>query len=176
MITNEKESYCYSSWLCNIKKSLSFLKYGYIIKQRQIDIWKGTLRLGLFDKFKKSNSKIEVCKKDLSTEIRLQLINCDYAPEDMQDQLPISCQLIRMIPGNDRHDYWLAKCDCPVKYGEAIINYLVVAPRFVGVKIEKGMGANVLNVAYVTDESIVQDATLNFDKCRYVAICETIEF
>lgn len=93
----------------------------------------------------------------------------------MQGQLLISCQLIRMIPGNDRPDYWLAKCDCPVKYGETIVNYLVLAPRFVGSKIEHGMGSIVIGVAYVINESIIEDSTLNFDKCKYVAICHAIE-
>lgn len=107
--------------------------------------------------------------------IKLQLIDCDYAPKDMEEQLPISCQLIRMITGNDRSDYWLAKCKCPVKYGETIVNYLVLAPRFVGPKIEQGMGSIVINVAYVINESIIEDSTLNFDKCEYVAICHAIE-
>ncbi len=108
--------------------------------------------------------------------IKLQLIDCDYAPEDMERQLPVSRRLIRMIPGTDRPDYWLAKCDRSVKYGETIVNYLVLAPRLVGAKIEKGMGAILLGVAYVVDESIIQDTTLNFDKCKYVAICNAIEY
>lgn len=108
-------------------------------------------------------------------EIKLRLIDCDYAPEDMEKQLPVSCQLIRMIPGNDRPDYWIAKCDRSIKYGDSTIKYLVLAPRFVGAKIEKGMGTIAVNVAYVIDETITQDTTLNFDKCRYVAICNAIE-
>lgn len=107
--------------------------------------------------------------------IKLRLINCDYAPADMEEQLPISCQLMRMIPGNDRLDYWLAKCDRPVKYGKTIVNYLVLAPRFVGSKIEKGIGSIVINVAYVTNESIIEDSALDFDKCKYVAICDAVE-
>lgn len=33
--------------------------------------------------------------------IAIQLIDCDYAPQDMEEQLPIACTLIRMIPGSD---------------------------------------------------------------------------
>lgn len=107
--------------------------------------------------------------------IKLRLIACDYAPKDLAGQLPVSCQLIRTIPGNDRPDYCLAKCDRPLKYGEATVHYLVLAPRFVGAKIEPGIGSVVINVAYVTDESITGDSTLNFNKCIYVAICRAVE-
>ena len=37
------------------------------------------------------------------------------------------------------------------------------------------MGTIALNVEYVINETITQDTTLNFDKCRYVAICNVIE-
>jgi hypothetical protein len=65
-----------------------------------------------------------------SEKIKLQIIDCDYGPKDMDEQLPISCQPIRMMPGKDSPDYWLAKCDRPVKYGETTVHYLVPAPRF----------------------------------------------
>lgn len=107
--------------------------------------------------------------------MRIQLIDCDYAPEDMDGQLPVTCKLLRMIPGNDRPDYWLAKCEKAIRHGEEAVNYLVLAPRFVGTKIRKGMGEIALGVAYVTDETLLQDTTLNFDKCKYVAICRAKE-
>lgn len=105
----------------------------------------------------------------------LHLIDCDYAPEDMETQLPITCALVRMIPGSDRTDYWLAKCEKSVIYENENVNYLIIASRFVGEKIEKGMGCIVVGVAYVIDETLVQDTELNFDKCRYVAICTAKE-
>lgn len=113
--------------------------------------------------------------KNRKRNIRVQLIDCDYAPKDMEGQLPITCSLLRMIPGKDRPDYWLAKCENPIKYEKTIINHLILAPRFVGAEIKKGMGSIVLGVAYVTDETLIQDTTLNFDKCKYVAICNAKE-
>lgn len=107
--------------------------------------------------------------------MEIQLIDCDYAPQDMEEQLPITCTLIRMIPGSDRTDYWLAKCEKSVIYENENVNYLIIASRFVGEKIEKGMGCIVVGVAYVIDETLVQDTELNFDKCRYVAICTAKE-
>lgn len=103
--------------------------------------------------------------------IRIQLTDCDYAPPDMEEQLPVVCSLLRTIPGKDRPDYWLAKCEKSLKYENADVNYLVVAPKFVGQEIKKGMGAIALGVAYVTDESLIHDNSLSFEKCKYVAIC-----
>lgn len=41
--------------------------------------------------------------------------------------------------------------------------------------MEKGIGSIVINVAYVTNESIIEDSALDFDKCKYVAICDAVE-
>lgn len=130
-----------------------------LIKVKNLDLIR-RFQMGILDGIKRN--------------ITLQLIDCDYAPENMAKQLPISCSLLRMIPGVDRLDYWLAKCECPVKYEESTVNYLILAPRFVGTEIKRGIESVVLNVAYVIDESLIQDATLDFDKCKYVAICNAI--
>ena len=107
--------------------------------------------------------------------MKIQLINCESAPQDMEAQMPITCTLMRTIPEARRADYWLAKCKKPVSYENVMVNYLVVAPRFVGDEIKKGMGQVVVGVAYVMDETLIQDDELNFDKCRYVAICTAKE-
>lgn len=103
--------------------------------------------------------------------MRVKIINCDYAPTDMAEQLPIACELMRKIPGSDRDDYWLAKCEKAVRYGEKKIDYLVLATRFVGQTLENSRGLTALGVAYVTDQSLLQDTRLDFSKCVYVAIC-----
>lgn len=113
--------------------------------------------------------------KKRNREIRIQLIDCDYAPQDMESQLPITCSLLKMIPGKDRPDYWLAKCERPIKFETTDINYLILAPRFVGAEMKKGMGSIFLGVAYVTDETLTQDTTLDFNKCKYVAVCTAKE-
>jgi len=113
--------------------------------------------------------------KNRRRKLKIQLIDCDYAPQDMESQLPITCSLLRMIPGKDRPDYWLAKCECSIKFETTEINYLILAPRFIGAEIKKGMGSIVLGVAYVTDETLTQEATLDFGKCKYVAICTARE-
>lgn len=118
--------------------------------------------------FKVTEVELEAMK---TVDIKVELTECDYCSDELAKQLPVKCTFIRMIPGNDRSDYWLARCEVPIKYQNAEINYLILATRFVGDKIKNGMGSQVVNVAYVIDETLIKDETLNFDKCEYVAVC-----
>jgi hypothetical protein len=107
--------------------------------------------------------------------LKLRIVDADYAPDDLHNQLPLECRLIRMIAGSDRPDYWLAKAERPIKWGIETVNYLIVSARYVGVEVKAGIGSIVLGVAYVTDESLLDDTNLNFDKCQYIAICMAYE-
>lgn len=102
-------------------------------------------------------------------------MDCDYAPEDMEEQLPIECTIERTIQGSDRPDYSIAICKKPIHYGEQEIKYLVLAPRFVGQHINTKTEKIVLGVAYVIDDSLVNDKVLSFKKCKYVAICSAVK-
>lgn len=101
----------------------------------------------------------------------LELVNADYAPEDLEPQLPIRITILRQLPGKDTPNYWLAQCQKPISWEGRTINYIVVGARFVGVTIKAGMGSTALNVAYVIDDSILKDKTMSLDKCKYIAIC-----
>ena len=105
--------------------------------------------------------------------IRFEIINADFGPRGLEEQLPMKITILRQLPGLDTPNYWLAKCDKPLKWKEqnCDINYLIVGCRFEGVKMEKGAKMMALNVAYVTDESILGDDKTSFDKCAYVAVC-----
>ncbi len=105
------------------------------------------------------------------SELKVQLIECDCAVEDMKEQLPVTCQLLRMIPGADRPDYWLAKCEKPMSFNGKTINYLIVGTRFCGQAIKKDIGTVTLNVAYVLNETLINDARLDFSKAQPAAIC-----
>ena len=98
----------------------------------------------------------------------------DYAPEDLHDQTPLTARLIRQIPGTDRADYWLAELDRPVRWRrgntERRITHLVVCPRHEGSAISEDMVGLLIGIAYVTDQSVLEDEALDFGKCQYVAI------
>ena len=103
--------------------------------------------------------------------LKLEIFETDYAPEDLPHQLPITVSLIKMIAGSDRPDYFLAKVENKILWGDEPIEYLIIAPRLVGTIIDKGVKNIALGIAYVTDSSVLDDERLSFDKCKYVAIC-----
>lgn len=113
--------------------------------------------------------------KLFNKKIKLKLIDCDYAPKDMSEQLPIECLIERTIPGSDRPDYSIAVCKTPIYYDGQTIKYLVAAPRFKGEYINKNTREITLGVAYVTDDSLINDKVLSFEKCKYVAICKAVK-
>lgn len=106
--------------------------------------------------------------------IKLKLIDCDYAPKDMPEQLPIECTILRTIQGSDRSDYSIAVCNKSIHFGEQVIRYLVVAPRFIGEHIDEGTKEITFGVAYVLDDSLIGDEIISFEKCKYVAICRAV--
>ena len=106
--------------------------------------------------------------------MQLTIISIDYAPEELDEQLPIVAELIRELPGDDRPDYWLAQAMRPIhwlsKQGERSITHLVLAARWQGTRIEPGLEHLPVGIAYVTDDTLLQDARLDFAKCHYTAI------
>lgn len=99
----------------------------------------------------------------------------DYAPEDLPEQTPFMATLIRQIPGKDRPDYWLAKLRKPLQWKVSTsrcrqVTHLVVCSRYEGTTITEQMNELVVGIAYVTDDSLLEDESLDFEKCQYVAI------
>lgn len=101
----------------------------------------------------------------------LELIDADFAPEDLESQLPIRITMLRQIPGKDTPNYWIAQSQKPITWEGQTITHVVVGARFIGTTIKTGVGTIALNVAYVVDESLLKDKVMNLEKCKYVAIC-----
>ena len=106
--------------------------------------------------------------------MELTITSVDYAPEELNDQTPLVVNLIKEMPGDDRPDYWLGKVKTPIKWihenHEKEITHLVLAARWEGTRIEPNARDLPVGIAYVTDQSLLNDSRLNFTKCSYVAI------
>jgi hypothetical protein len=106
--------------------------------------------------------------------MELTISDVDYAPEDLYEQTPLIVDLVREFPGDDRPDYWLGKLQTPVRWlhenDERRINYVVLAARWEGTRIEPRVESLPVGIAFVTDESLLNDSRLDFSKCSYVAI------
>lgn len=106
--------------------------------------------------------------------MELHVTSVDYAPEELHEQVPLVFELMREIPGSDRPDYWIGKCKTPIRWIhdnlEKYINYVVIAARWEGTKIEPHVENLPIGISYVVDESVLTDESLDFEKCNYVAI------
>jgi hypothetical protein len=106
--------------------------------------------------------------------MQLTISSVDYAPEELDDQLPIVTELVREIPGDDRPDYWLACTARPIRWIsdniDHTITHLVLAARWQGTHIEPGVEHLPIGIAYVTDDTLLDDSRLDLNKCEYIAI------
>ncbi|MDR1101089.1 MAG: hypothetical protein LBL34_01850 [Clostridiales bacterium] len=110
--------------------------------------------------------------------ITLDLLSVDNGIADLESQLPMKAKLIKHIPvkaelingmtAENKSNYWIAKCERAFSFEGEMIEYIVLAPRLVGQSIHKGVGNVVLSLAYVTDNSLLEDVWLDFKKCKHV--------
>lgn len=104
----------------------------------------------------------------------LAITSVDYAPEDLYAQVPFLCSLLREIAGPDRPDYWLASLRQPLRWQrdgrETTVTHVILSARYVGEELTPQTRRIVVGLAYVTDDSLLDDARLDFAKCHYAAI------
>lgn len=106
--------------------------------------------------------------------MQLTITSVDYAPEDLYEQVPLVVDMIREIPGDDRPDYWLGSLRTPIRWlvdnHIREVTHLVLAARWQGTAIAVGAENLPVGIAYVTDQSVLDDKQLDLAKCVYVAI------
>lgn len=102
------------------------------------------------------------------------ITSLDGGPDDLIGQLPVSAKILRMIPGIDRPDYFLAELSRPVSWThdgqQTQITHLIVGAYLAGDSLQPGRRGIGLQIAYVTDSSLLADARLEFSKCYHCAI------
>jgi hypothetical protein len=106
--------------------------------------------------------------------MRLTITSVDYAPPELEEQLPLKLELLRQLPGDDRPDYWLGFAAKPIRWIdnniEKTVTHIVVAARWQGTQIAPGVEDLPIGMAYVTDDSLLRDDHFELSKSRYVAI------
>jgi hypothetical protein len=106
--------------------------------------------------------------------MRIKIRTVDHAPDELYEQTPFEAVLIRELPGPDRPDYWLAALPKPLRWlrggVETTVKHVVLAARWQGTRIGKGMWCLPVKIIYVVDDSTLDDAVLDYGKCEYVAI------
>lgn len=114
----------------------------------------------------------------------------DLAAPELTWQLPVNGELYRLMPGSDRPDYSLMVLSRPLHFyvpsgfdiervdpGQRVpdrkgrpmvrVHALVVCARFVGQQLHPGMLDVPVNIAFVIDNSLARDETVDFAKIEY---------
>ena len=129
------------------------------------------IRFQLYKKSYKPHSSMTNLKPG---QMKIKISSVDYAPSDLYDQIPFEAEIIRRIPGPDRPDYWLAKLTKPLLWHNNgkhnNISLVILSTRFAGVEMMVGIQDCAFGIAYVVDDSVINDKHLKFIKCEYVAI------
>lgn len=117
----------------------------------------------------------------------------DQAPVELTWQTPVNGELYRLVPGPDRPDYSVMVLERPIHFyppetfdtgrvpderrvpdrkGRPMVRVdaLVVCSRFVGQQLHPGMKDLPVNIAYVIDEGVLTEPSLDFAKIEYAAI------
>lgn len=129
----------------------------------------------------------------------IRITRLDLGPQELVDQLPVTAQLLRMLPGPDRPDYALAVASTPVRFTSTVdalaaqgipvagidprwvrvepdgtvratVFGLVLAPRVVGAALHPTMVDLPVALALVIDPTQMSDPAVDFAKCSYVAV------
>ena len=106
--------------------------------------------------------------------MQLNITYVDYSPAELDEQVPFVIDLVRQMPGDDRPDYWLGQLQKPLRWNddsiEKQITHIVVAARWAGTRIKPSIKNLPVGLAYVLDLSLLEDSTIDLNKCRYIAI------
>lgn len=86
---------------------------------------------------------------------------------------PMSVRIIRRLNSEDGAEYWLGELPSKIAYEKAgrtiSVKYAVVAPGWQGMSFVDAFEDGRVNLAYVTDETLLQDTSMDFAKADYVA-------
>src|SRR5262245_55257795 len=100
--------------------------------------------------------------------MRMRITALDHAPDDLEAQTPFEAVLMREVPGPDRPDYWLAALRRPLRWVrsdiETKVTHVVLAARWKGTQIGRGMFSLPVKILYVVDASALDDDVLDSRK------------
>jgi len=116
----------------------------------------------------------------------------DVGPEEFAAVLPLRARVIRVMPGSDRSDYVLCYLERPIPFhppagfdlsrvhpesltrdevGDVMaVQGIVICTRLVGETFRSGMHDLAVNIAYVIDNSLTRDPSVDFGKLEFAAI------
>lgn len=86
---------------------------------------------------------------------------------------PMAIDVIRQLESDDGSEWWLGRIQNEISYvkdgHELTIKYVIVAPGWIGMTFNGDFDGYRVNLAYVIDESLLEDSKIDFTKTDYVA-------
>lgn len=98
------------------------------------------------------------------------------APVEFHDAMPVYAHIFDKLDNEDGSEYYLAELFKPITSNGKSIQYLVVGARFEGAAIGPNMSSLPVNASYVTDNSLLNQRYMDFDKGEFIGILEIDHF
>jgi hypothetical protein len=106
--------------------------------------------------------------------MHMTITSVDYAPDELYEQVPLELELLRPLQDASGIGYWIGHLKRPVRWVvdgfEREITHLAVQARWVGDHIRAGARDMPVNIVFVIDNSMLQDAEIGGSKGEFVAI------
>jgi hypothetical protein len=106
--------------------------------------------------------------------MRLRVTSTDYSPEELDRAVPFELRLLRQLPGQDRHDYWLSELNSPIAIAihgqQRDVTHFIVTARWQRTRIAPKVENLPINLAAVVDMSQLTDSSVSFSKNEFIAI------
>lgn len=109
----------------------------------------------------------------------IEITSISEGPEELTYQLPINAKIIKQVPGKDRPDYFIAELEKSIVWvnksnkENVEVSHLILCTKKKSQQITKNMKDVIVAIAYVLHDSVLIESTLNFKKCKYIAVGKT---
>lgn len=98
------------------------------------------------------------------------ITSIDTGPVELQEKLPIEGIIFDKLDNEDGAEYYLAELREPIDSKGRKIDYIIVGARMLGQHIEPNMKELPINIAYVLDNSLLNQQYMDFAKGEFAAI------
>lgn len=96
-------------------------------------------------------------------------------PQEFHDAMPVYGRIFDKLEHQDGSEYYLSELLSPIQSKGRTIRYAVIGARFEGSAIGPNMTDLPINAAYVTDESLLEERHMDFDKGEFMGIAEVTD-
>ncbi|OXL17270.1 hypothetical protein [Psychrobacter sp. DAB_AL32B] len=98
------------------------------------------------------------------------IINIDTGPIELRERLPIEGMIFNKLEHDDGSEYYLATLKEPFQSEERQITYIIIGARNLGQHVGPKMDGLPVNIAYVIDDSLLNQKNMDFNKGKFSAI------